>query len=572
MASAAPVVAVRGSTGISIHHGPPNYELISNFKREDSKSCKCMLFSPQGEYFAWANGKKVTIVSTSTWEVLAEMDRPRVCTLQFSPKGTYLMTWETFAVSQEKPEGTPNLNIYESATGKHLVAFEQKKQTGWEPIWTGDETLVSRSVKNDVLFYKPEKINEIENRIANQRVHQYSISPAGSPYYVLCYVPGKQGQPSLGKLFQYPKFDTPIACKSFFQADKVDMYWNKKGTGVLLMTSVEVDKSGSSYYGKQTLHFITPKGENSIVQLGKEGPIHCVAWSPQSHEFCVVYGFMPAKATLFNLKCEPVFELGSGPRNSIYYNPYGNILLLGGFGNLPGTVELWEAPARKLINKMTAADTTLLVWSPEGTHFLTATTAPRLRMCNGFKMWHYSGTLLYERPWNKQEELWEVCWQNFPDGTFKPPLISYKPVEGIAPTQPQASKEVYRPPVARGLTVNFKLHEDETPPQQSQQSKTALKLKKKREAKKAAKAAQHDQSPERPPTTGAVNNGLKAHLEEFTTDDPVKMKKIGRLRSKLMEIERLKEQQKSGRQLEINQLEKIKKEDQLLSELRSLSL
>lgn len=47
------------------------------------------------------------------------------------------------------------------------------------------------------------------------------------------------------------------------------MYWNKKGTGVLLMTSVEVDKSGSSYYGKQTLHFITPKGDNSIVQLGK---------------------------------------------------------------------------------------------------------------------------------------------------------------------------------------------------------------------------------------------------------------------------------------------------------------
>lgn len=40
---------------------------------------------------------RVTIVSTSTWEVLAEMDKPRVCTLQFSPKGTYLMTWETFA-------------------------------------------------------------------------------------------------------------------------------------------------------------------------------------------------------------------------------------------------------------------------------------------------------------------------------------------------------------------------------------------------------------------------------------------------------------------------------------------
>lgn len=55
-------------------------------------------------------------------------------------------------------------------------------------------------------------------------------------------------------------------------------------------------------------------------------------------------------------------------------------------------------------------------------------------------MWHYSGTLLYERPWNQQEELWEVSWQNFPDGSFKPPVVNYKPVEGIASTQPQGEQ------------------------------------------------------------------------------------------------------------------------------------
>jgi translation initiation factor 2A len=54
-----------------------------------------------------------------------------------------------------------------------------------------------------------------------------------------------------------------------------------------------------------------------------------------------------------------------------------------------------------------------------------------------FKIWHYSGTLLYERPWNKQEELWEVLWQLFPGGVFHEPMINYKPVEGIQPSQPQ---------------------------------------------------------------------------------------------------------------------------------------
>jgi len=41
---------------------------------------------------------------------------------------------------------------------------------------------------------------------------------------------------------------------------------------------------------------------------------------------------------------------------------------------------------------------------------------------------------------------------------------------------------------------------------------------------------------------------------------------------KLDQISKLKEQLKSGKQLEINQLDKIKKEDELLKELEELTL
>ena len=36
---------------------------------------------------------------------------------------------------------------------------------------------------------------------------------------------------------------------------------------------------------------------------------------------------MPAKATLFDLKCEAKFDFGTGPRNSAFYNPFGNNIL-----------------------------------------------------------------------------------------------------------------------------------------------------------------------------------------------------------------------------------------------------
>ena len=42
---------------------------------------------------------------------------------------------------------------------------------------------------------------------------------------------------------------------------------------------------------------------------------------------------MPAKATLFNSKCEAMYEFGTGSRNECFFNPHGNLLCLAGFGS-----------------------------------------------------------------------------------------------------------------------------------------------------------------------------------------------------------------------------------------------
>lgn len=72
------------------------------------------------------------------------------------------------------------------------------------------------------------------------------------------------------RLFKYPNLDTaPIASKSFSQADKVEMMWNKKGTGCLILTSMDVDSTGVSYYGKQALHFLATNGDSFSVPLSE---------------------------------------------------------------------------------------------------------------------------------------------------------------------------------------------------------------------------------------------------------------------------------------------------------------
>lgn len=121
---------------------------------------------------------------------------------------------------------------------------------------------------------------------------------------IAAYVPGNKGCPSFVRLYQYPNFGGPTAAlanKSFFKADKVTMLWNTKGTlslslqtlfpfiyynfmlsvnlicallssslkatAVLVTASTDVDKTGASYYGQQTLHYVATNGESAIVQL-----------------------------------------------------------------------------------------------------------------------------------------------------------------------------------------------------------------------------------------------------------------------------------------------------------------
>jgi uncharacterized protein with WD repeat len=99
-------------------------------------------------------------------------------------------------------------------------------------------------------------------------------------------------------------------------------------------------------------------------------------------------------AAMFDDKCEPIKDFGSGPRNTVQFSPHGNVLAIAGFGNLRGEIEFWArddkakgaAPGSgeyKLLNKLHASDSTLFEWCPDSRHIITATTSPRLKVDNG---------------------------------------------------------------------------------------------------------------------------------------------------------------------------------------------
>jgi len=240
----------------------------------------------------------------------------------------------------------------------------------------------------------------------------------------------------------------------------VQMKWNNQGTSLIVLAQTEVDKSNKTYDGEATLYLLSANGGfDSRVDLDKAGPIHDVAWSPNSQEFGVVYGYVPTKTTIFNTRAEITHSFALGPRNTISFSPHGRFVLVAGFGNFTGQMDIYDLNKDyQKICTIEASNASVCEWSPDGKHILTATTSPRLRVDNSVRIWHVGGGLMYNEDF---QELYHVTWR--PQSTITHPLddplhpmptphASALAYLGTVKT-PSKPAGAYRPPGARGTTT-----------------------------------------------------------------------------------------------------------------------
>ncbi|EPS26619.1 hypothetical protein PDE_01557 [Penicillium oxalicum 114-2] len=451
-------IAYRTLKGIGIMDAAPVYEPLPGFNKPEG-NLRCGAYSPCGRYYAWASPDKVTIVDASVGHVISTIPADNVFELGFSPLGSYLITWQR-PTKDANGDATKNLKVWPviEAGDEHTIVgqFVQKSQTGWNLQYTPDEKLCARVVTNEVQFYQSDNLSTVWNKLRVEGVADFMLSP-GQTQSIAVFIPERKGQPAAVKVFIVPQFGAPVSQKSFFKGDKVQLKWNSSGTTLIVLAQTEVDKTGKSYYGETTLYLLSASGAfDSRIDLDKEGPIHDVSWNPNSKEFGVVYGYMPAKTTIFNVRGKPTHTFPLSPRNTILFSPHGRFVLVAGFGNLAGQMDLYDMEKNfHKIATVEASNASVCNWSPDGQYILTATTSPRLRVDNGIRIWHVSGSLVYNE---EMTELYDVFWR--PQDLAQYPLgdpFTKLPVPHPSATAYLATRKApvkpagaYRPPGARG--------------------------------------------------------------------------------------------------------------------------
>ncbi|KAI0904092.1 eukaryotic translation initiation factor eIF2A-domain-containing protein [Ustulina deusta] len=462
---AAPLqLAYRTQKEIGVIDAAPVYLPLPGFVRPEG-NLRCCVYSPCGRFIVWASNERGCVVDASAGHILTTLIVSNVFEVAFSPRGTYLSTWERPA-KDENGDATKNLKIWrvtedapDGIEKQPIGRFVQKSQTGWNLQYTSDEKFCARLVTNEVQFYSSGDLTTVWNKLRVEGVTDFAIAP-GQSYNVAVFIPERKGQPAAVKVFNVPQFNTPISQKTFFKGDKVQLKWNSLGTSLIVLAQTDVDKSNKSYYGETTLYLLSANGSlDARITLDKEGPIHDVSWSPNGKEFGVIYGYMPAKTTIFNHRAAASHSFPLGPRNTLIFSPTGRFALVAGFGNLAGQIDVYdlEKDFRKICT-IESGNPSVCQWSPDSRYIMTATTSPRLRVDNGVKLWHVGGSIMYHED---MVELYNVSWrpclpEDLPRGDplhpVPTPHASALTYLGTVKT-PSKPVGAYRPPGARGTST-----------------------------------------------------------------------------------------------------------------------
>ncbi|KAF8635663.1 hypothetical protein AX15_000291 [Amanita polypyramis BW_CC] len=462
--------AFRAQKSLGLVGGTPGYAPLPAFVAPDVPA-RTYIYSDDGRLYAYALPAVVRIFQAEGALLLQELPIPSVIELHFSPRGTYLSTWER-PVKLEDGAQHKNLRVFSVSTGEELISFTQKSLDGWKLQFTISESHAIRLVGPDIQIYRPADWSHgIVDKIKVEGATSVSLSPGLNPS-IAVFVAERNGAPASVKAYGLLTLSSPPACqKTFYKADRVQFKWNTLGTQVLVLTQTDVDNSNKSYYGETGLYLLSAAGNfDCRVTLDKEGPIHDFAWSPNSKEFGVVYGYMPAKTMLFDHRVRTLHDFGSSPHNFISFNPQARLLALAGFGNLAGKIDIFDRRTLSKVCGIDAPNTSHCEWSPDGRFLLTATLSPRLRVDNGIKIWHCTGPLLHVQ---LTDELYQASWRpqlidtvpQFGQGLPPAPV----PHESVQEYETSAKKPsivklagAYRPPGARGLaTPSIYKREDE---------------------------------------------------------------------------------------------------------------
>ena len=247
------------------------------------------LYSPDGTILCIVRdlGLPLSLYDSLNGTLIGEIPCAEASYVEFSPKGSYIITWSKAVKGSAEEMSDGNLKIWNVSTRQLIAAYSQKSFKKETVQFTADESLCFRIVSNEVHVLNGADLSAgILKKVYHKGISQFRVSPTCTPFASIAVFNSDQGgNPAKVTLYKYisatNEVQGPLSCRTMFSASEASMSWSSTGSALLVHTHSDVDKSNSSYYGASGLFLLSADGELSVaVPQSKDGQIHDVKWSP----------------------------------------------------------------------------------------------------------------------------------------------------------------------------------------------------------------------------------------------------------------------------------------------------
>ena len=284
---------VRTRESIQIYDGPINSNGAISLRKAELFSDVtdlriCPLYSPDGSVVVYTFEKKVMSVhNTATGAQLFTLPIGDAEYVEFSPKGTFLVTWSRPTKgSATAPASADNGNfrVWSASTGALVTAFSLKVYKAQSIQWTANEEYCFRLVTNEIQIFRGDSLTVPIDKVYHKGLTQFRITSTVTPYVsVAAFNPESGGKPARVTLFRFnPKPSTetvstteesektdkatsvegPVSSRTIFAASEAKLMWNAPGTALLVYAQADTD--ATSYYGATGLFLLQAHTDAAI--------------------------------------------------------------------------------------------------------------------------------------------------------------------------------------------------------------------------------------------------------------------------------------------------------------------
>lgn len=201
------------------------------------------VFSKDGKFMALMRNSSTVIeildCSGPSRVAVCELPCPEAQSIEFSPRGTYAMTWTrpskpTSDNDDAQSSSSGNLQIWRVADGSIVISFFQKVSKRDVVQWTDDERLMFHLVTNEVqIFAGDDLARGIVAKVHHKGLTLFKAAPTSSPAHIAVFTPEASGKPARISLYKYEIGKGEVAgpgnSRTMFAATDASCLWNSTG-------------------------------------------------------------------------------------------------------------------------------------------------------------------------------------------------------------------------------------------------------------------------------------------------------------------------------------------------------